>query len=152
MRRPEFDYIAEQVSHHPPISAGYATNRNKDYEFWLNSYIKTSFWGTSFAVSPIGFAHIKLNNFNELYSIERPTTIVHNIIMGQMYIAHEGTLSCKRTKLDGSQIEEDKIDITFCKTGWSASERCKFEGNYESDSRKYKIFGKWNEGIWLEDV
>ncbi len=33
----KFEYIAEQVSHHPPISACYAKGKYGDYEYWMNS-------------------------------------------------------------------------------------------------------------------
>ena len=72
--------------------------------------------------------------------------------MGKMFIAHEGVLTLKCTKLDGSQKEEDKMEIKFQRTGWSAEERNKFEGTYEADSKQYKIYGKWNDCIWLEDL
>ena len=72
--------------------------------------------------------------------------------MGKMFIAHEGVLTLKCTKLDGSQKEEDKMEIKFQRTGWSVEERNRFEGTYEADSKQNKIYGKWNDCIWLEDL
>lgn len=43
-------FISEQVSHHPPISAGYAKGRG--YEYWGSNNIKTSFWGKSMEIKP----------------------------------------------------------------------------------------------------
>jgi len=40
-----YKFIAEQVSHHPPISVCNA--QGQGYQFWLNSNMKTSFWGAS---------------------------------------------------------------------------------------------------------
>jgi hypothetical protein len=40
------------VSHHPPISACYAFSPS--YEFWMNSNMKTNFWGKSLEVKPLG--------------------------------------------------------------------------------------------------
>jgi hypothetical protein len=36
---PDFRYFAEQVQHHPPVSACYASNKNRDYEYWSNSHM-----------------------------------------------------------------------------------------------------------------
>ena len=47
-------YMAEQVSHHPPVSACYAKSESQ-YEYWMNTNMKTSFWGKSMEVKPLGF-------------------------------------------------------------------------------------------------
>ena len=52
-RKGNFWYFAEQVSHHPPISACYA--KSKNYEFWLNTNMKTNFWGTSLEIVALGY-------------------------------------------------------------------------------------------------
>lgn len=39
----DMKYISEQVSHHPPISAGYCETEN--YTYMLDSNVKTKFWG-----------------------------------------------------------------------------------------------------------
>jgi len=65
----KFEYIAEQVSHHPPISACYAKGKYGDYEYWMNSKFKTSFWGASLDMIPIGLVHIKLSKHNKIYSV-----------------------------------------------------------------------------------
>lgn len=122
-------------------------NKDKDYEYWMNSNVKTAFWGTSIELIPIGLTHIKLHGHNELYTIERPSTIVHNIIMGQMFVAHEGKMVCRRKRLDNPDAEEEKMSITFHKSGWSVDERYRVEGKYETDSRKYHITGKWNDCV-----
>jgi hypothetical protein len=82
LRRPEFDYFSEQVSHHPPITACHAVDKENNFDYWMNSEVKTAFWGMSLEIIPVGMTHIKLNNYNEIYSIDRPSTIIHNIIVG----------------------------------------------------------------------
>lgn len=51
-------FFSEQVSHHPPISAGYCFNDN--FESWANTMVKTTFKGQSIEVTPQGGVHIKL--------------------------------------------------------------------------------------------
>ncbi len=69
IKNKKFLYFSEQVSHHPPISACYAKARNGEYEYWMNSYMKTNFWGASIYMCPLGLIHIKLKDHNEIYSI-----------------------------------------------------------------------------------
>jgi hypothetical protein len=57
----EYRYIAEQVSHHPPISVGHAENEH--YEIWMNTFMKSQFWGKSMEVKPLGLIHIKLKGY-----------------------------------------------------------------------------------------
>ncbi|XP_068082780.1 oxysterol-binding protein-related protein 6 isoform X2 [Anabrus simplex] len=45
-----FRFIAEQVSHHPPVSVCYAESRN--FIFWQDARIKTKFWGKSMEFQP----------------------------------------------------------------------------------------------------
>lgn len=48
----KFRFIAEQVSHHPPISVGYADNQN--FEVQSDNNMKTQFWGKSIEITPQG--------------------------------------------------------------------------------------------------
>ncbi|KAG9332020.1 hypothetical protein JZ751_016247, partial [Albula glossodonta] len=53
-----FRFIAEQVSHHPPISACYA--ESKHFIFWQDVRWKNKFWGKSMEIIPVGSAHVLL--------------------------------------------------------------------------------------------
>jgi hypothetical protein len=53
LKNKNYLYFAEQVSHHPPISACFAYNEK--YEFWMNTSMKTSFWGKSLEVKALGY-------------------------------------------------------------------------------------------------
>jgi hypothetical protein len=43
---PKFKYIAEQVSHHPPITAFYVEGKS-GYKMWTNNRAKSKFTGKS---------------------------------------------------------------------------------------------------------
>lgn len=63
----KFKYFGEQVSHHPPITAAFATS--EDYEFWMQTHTKMGLsWGHLKAV-PIGLQHIRLKSTDEHFSI-----------------------------------------------------------------------------------
>ncbi|KAL8196002.1 hypothetical protein R6Q57_025002 [Mikania cordata] len=51
-------FIAEQVSHHPPISAAHAENEHFVYD--MTSKVKTKFLGNSLDVYPLGRTRLKL--------------------------------------------------------------------------------------------
>lgn len=74
--------LAEQVSHHPPVTAIFAQSTTGKYEVWTNTHSKTSFMGTSLEVTNHGMTHYRLHKHNELYQLNRPSSIVHNILMG----------------------------------------------------------------------
>ena len=48
-------FLAEQVSHHPPISAFYAENKSKDVQFTAHIWTKSQFYGLSIGVVNEGF-------------------------------------------------------------------------------------------------
>jgi len=83
MKTKDFSLISEQVSHHPPISAAYAKSTSGDYEVWMNTNMKSVFWGASLEVQPLGLTHITLKNYpNEIFTACRPKTAVKNVIIG----------------------------------------------------------------------
>lgn len=81
-RTPHYDCLCEQVSHHPPISASYIKSKCGEYEIWVNTEVKSKFWGTCMEIQPLGLLHIKLTKFNEIYSVYRPMTTVNNLMIG----------------------------------------------------------------------
>uniref|UniRef100_A0A672SKB6 Oxysterol-binding protein n=1 Tax=Sinocyclocheilus grahami TaxID=75366 RepID=A0A672SKB6_SINGR len=53
-----FRFIAEQVSHHPPVSTCHCESKN--YTFWQDVRWKNKFWGKSMEIVPMGFTHLEL--------------------------------------------------------------------------------------------
>ena len=120
MKRPNFQYIAEQVSHHPPISAGFA--ESEKYELWMNSYMKTQFWGKSLEVKPMGLINVRLKSTNEHITIDRPNSSVNNLIFGDMYVEHYGKMVVKNFGTN------DFCEIEFKKRGWSGKNAFEVDG------------------------
>lgn len=90
----DYTYFAEQVSHHPPVSACIAESEHYKYHMDTDTKMSISWRGVLLAI-PIGFQHVTLKNRNEHYVIGRPTTTVNNLLFGTMYIEHVGTMSVK---------------------------------------------------------
>jgi hypothetical protein len=78
----DFKFLAEQVSHHPPISACHAYGKN--YEFWVHTEMKSKFRGKSLEFSPTGKAYFIIDD--QHYMCTRPSTIANNIIFGTLYL------------------------------------------------------------------
>lgn len=139
----KYQFLAEQVSHHPPISVSHANSEN--WEFWQETEIKTKFKGNSCDVFPTGKVHCYLKKHRELYTWHSVTTSVNNIIVGTMWVDNFGETEC--TNL--TTKEEAKIKYTQC--AWF-SNKGRFEVaatiNDSAGNPKFTIQGKWNEKMW----
>jgi hypothetical protein len=85
--------IAEQVSHHPPISAIYGENENFIVECFIEP--KSKFGLTKLEVSPRSNMKIFLKSTKEVFTVNRPQSSVHNIFSGDVYVWNFGSLECK---------------------------------------------------------
>jgi hypothetical protein len=65
-------YVAEQVSHHPPVSSCYCQSKNFVHEQIFHAKIK--FWGKSMEVHPEGYSRVTLPKY------EKKTTFTLNRI------------------------------------------------------------------------
>eukprot|EP01135_Chromosphaera_perkinsii_P004532 Nk52_evm2s288 gene=Nk52_evmTU2s288 len=94
-------FVSEQVSHHPPISAFYCSNRKKG--FTINGSIapKSKFWGNSAGSILEGFATLYLIGAGEEYTIQFPTAYCKGIFVGTLTMEMGGpvTIECKQTGL-----------------------------------------------------
>ena len=106
-----FKYFAEQVSHHPPISACYAESEH--YSLWFNSGMKINFWGKSLEVKPTSLQHIRLKATNEHFIIERPSAYLSNIIIGELYTEMAGIMVVKNV------TTKESCEIEFKRKSWS---------------------------------
>lgn len=144
-------FFAEQVCHHPPISALHVTNGD-NWVFWQNSSPITRFLGNCIDLDTQGKSHILFPKFDEHYFYTNPQcTRIHNIILGSMWIEHFGVLHIKN--MDGSVA----CTINFKKSGLFQGTQFKVEGYIEDKNGKklVKLEGRWDEyleGKWLEDT
>ncbi|KAM7449977.1 hypothetical protein ABFA07_002344 [Porites harrisoni] len=96
-------FVAEQVSHHPPISGFYAECPSKKVCFNAHIWTKSKFYGMSIGVVNHGGGVISLLEHNEDYVITFPSTYCRSI------------LTFPWVELGG------KVNITCAKTGYNAS-------------------------------
>ena len=83
----KFRFLAEQVSHHPPISACYAEGEN--YVYYTNSNAKTkiNILKGSIEVHSVGRSFLIFKKFNnEMISFTKPKVGVKNLIVGKLHL------------------------------------------------------------------
>lgn len=96
-------FVAEQVSHHPPVSAFYAENPQKLISCCAHIYTKSKYLGLSIGVHNVGQGVIKLLKHNEEYICTFPSAYGRSI------------LTTPWVELGGA------VEITCKQTGYSAS-------------------------------
>ncbi|XP_019949064.1 oxysterol-binding protein-related protein 3 isoform X4 [Paralichthys olivaceus] len=141
-----FRFVAEQVSHHPPISACHAESKN--FMFWQDVRCKNKFWGKSMEIVPVGTTHVTLPEFGDHYEWNKVTSCIHNILSGQRWIEHYGEISIQNTSSDICQCK-----ITFVKAKYWNSSVNEVEGTVTDQKGKvvHRLFGKWQEAVFCGD-
>ncbi|KAL2104205.1 hypothetical protein ACEWY4_001073 [Coilia grayii] len=136
--------IAEQVSHHPPISAFHAQSLNQDFEFHGSIYPKLKFWGKSVEAEPKGTITLELLKHREVYTWTNPFCCVHNVILGKLWIEQYGTVEIV------NHSTGEKCILNFKPCGMFGKELHKVEGHIQDKSKKKRrvLYGKWTECLY----
>ncbi|CAH2083441.1 unnamed protein product [Euphydryas editha] len=77
-------YIAEQVSHHPPVSAFYISNRKEGFVIEGSLLARSKFYGNSTSAILEGCARIHLLNWGETYITTAPYAHCKGIVIGTL--------------------------------------------------------------------
>ncbi|XP_040610836.1 oxysterol-binding protein-related protein 8 isoform X4 [Mesocricetus auratus] len=137
-------YIAEQVSHHPPISAFYVSNRKDGFCLSGSILAKSKFYGNSLSAILEGEARLTFLNRGEDYVMTMPYAHCKGILYGTMTLELGGT-----------------VNITCQKTGYSAILEFKLKPFLGSSDYVNQISGKLKlgkevlatlEGHWDSEV
>ncbi|KAM4608814.1 oxysterol-binding protein-related protein 6 isoform 2-T3 [Polymixia lowei] len=136
-------FFAEQVSHHPPISACHCESKN--FTFWQDVRWKNKFWGKSMEILPIGTVNVMLPRFGDHYEWNKVTTCVHNILSGRRWIEHYGEITIRNTKSSACLCK-----LTFVKGNYWSSNVNEVQGFVMDQEGKvvHRLFGKWHEGLY----
>lgn len=96
-------FVAEQVSHHPPVSAFYAENREKLISCCSHIYTKSKYLGFSVGVHNIGQGVIKLLKHNETYVCTFPSAYGRSILtIPWVELGGSVNISCEQTGYSAS--------------------------------------------------
>ncbi|KAK6152456.1 hypothetical protein DH2020_015091 [Rehmannia glutinosa] len=132
-------FIAEQVSHHPPMSAAHAENEHFVYD--ITSKLKTKFLGNSVDIYPVGRTRLTLKKAGVVLDLVPPPSKANNIIFGRTWVDSPGEMIL--TNLTTG----DKVVLYFQPCGWFGAGRYEVDGyvyNAEEEP-KFLMTGKCNE-------
>ncbi|KAF3784749.1 Oxysterol-binding protein-related protein 3A [Nymphaea thermarum] len=134
-------FLAEQVSHHPPMSAGHAENEHFTYD--VTSKLKTKFLGNSVDVYPVGRTHVSLKKAGVILDLVPPPTKVNNLIFGRTWVDSPGEM------IMTNLTTGDKAVLYFQPCGWFGAGRYEVDGYVYNSEEEPKILmtGKWNESM-----
>lgn len=140
-------FVAEQVSHHPPISAYFYASPQNNLIISGEIHPKSKFLGNSAATIMHGWSRIEfLNRPGEVYEISLPNIYARGILFGSVVLelGDGASIKCEKTEL--------QCDIEFKVKGF-------FTGTYNAVSGKvkrktgeslYSISGKWSDQLLLQ--
>mgnify|MGYP002620472240 CR=1 FL=1 len=136
-----FRFISEQVSHHPPISAGYGENSH--FQWYGDTDVKTSFWGKSMEMKAPGTSHIILKKHGDHITYKRPTISIQNIIIGTMYIDYYGDMPYT------NHTTKETANLEFKQRSWTGKGAYEMEGWVKDKDGKirYKLIGRWDSHL-----
>ncbi|XP_075262774.1 oxysterol-binding protein-related protein 1-like isoform X2 [Convolutriloba macropyga] len=147
-----YRFIAEQVSHHPPIAA--FNFQSSFCQFNCNSAPIISFGGLgqSIQVRVAGNSVFRLKveetDEEETFSWTHPKYIIHNIIAGQLWLEQNGCVTVM------NHTNGCSVDIEFKPAGFFKGALHDVEA-FVKDSNGIKrvyLFGKWTECIYAISV
>ncbi|XP_024380359.1 uncharacterized protein [Physcomitrium patens] len=135
-------FLAEQVSHHPPILAFQSENVGGAYQLFGEIELKNKFWGKSIEVLCNGGVHLKIPQYGDHITWNRATLCIHNVVVGKCWIDNYGEVSVVNHKT--SEVGR----VRFHKA--TSREQCRITGKmYDAKGiPQYKIFGNYMEAIY----
>ncbi|PXF43422.1 Oxysterol-binding protein-related protein 3 [Gracilariopsis chorda] len=142
-------FVAEQVSHHPPVSACYAEGSGALWKYYNAIEIKHKFWGKSLEIIPTGLNHVEFPDTGDHYVFNQVSTCVHNIVIGRMWLDNYGEMEIVNKTNGGRCV------IDFRKSGWifdAGSLGAITATIYDANGkRKIRLGGNWTKSVY-EDL
>ncbi|XP_072942354.1 oxysterol-binding protein-related protein 9 isoform X2 [Epargyreus clarus] len=145
----QLSFVAEQVSHHPPISAFYAEHVNKRIQFEAWVWTKSKFLGLSIGVHNIGRGVVTLLELGEQYTLTFPNGYGRSILtVPWIELGGSVSIECQQTG--------HKANIEFLTKPFYGGKKhrvtCEVFG--AGDKKPYyTASGEWNsrmDGRWTE--
>lgn len=140
-------YISEQVSHHPPISAFYASNRKEGFIINGSILFSSKFLGTYAASILDGFASVYILPYDEEYEITFPSAHAKGFLFGKLIMELVGlvTVTCRKT---GYKAEIEFRSKPFLRSDYNIIQ-AKIKKGKEVI---FNISGKWDSKLEITNV
>lgn len=141
-------FVAEQVSHHPPITAFHVANRKDGYTLSCALLSKSKFNGNSVSAILDGKAKLFLNKRNETYILSMPYANCRGILLGSLCLELGGKveIECFETKC------KCELDFKLAPI-WGGSDSYNvLSGKILRDNKLTHVLdGHWNKRIDIVD-
>ncbi|CAF0745509.1 unnamed protein product [Adineta steineri] len=133
-------FIAEQVSHHPPISVCTCDSPNFTLSQKLQAKIK--FWGKSMEIFPDSLNTLVFPKYNETITWNKCKMCIHSVLSNERWIDHYGDVLVESTL-------GTKARISFIQSDYRTRLN-NIAGDIEDVNGKvvHKIFGHWHEEVF----
>ncbi|XP_072309385.1 oxysterol-binding protein-related protein 8 isoform X3 [Eucyclogobius newberryi] len=143
-------YIAEQVSHHPPVSAFYVSNRKDGFCVSGSILAKSKFYGNSLSAILDGEARLSFLNRGEDYVMNMPYAHCKGILYGTMTLELGGqiTIMCEKTGYSA------QLDFKLKVKPFLGSSDCvnQFSGKIKLGKEVLATLeGHWDSEIFIND-
>ncbi|CAM9671435.1 unnamed protein product [Lampetra fluviatilis] len=146
--RDQVAYVAEQVSHHPPISAFYAECYSRRIQFMAHIWTKSKFLGVSVGVQNIGRGCVSLLRQQEDYILTFPSGYGRSILtVPWVELGGECSVRCARSGFQAS--------VTFHTKPFYGGRRHRVTADiYEPKEKKpfCSIEGEWNGVLFTKET
>ncbi|XP_029437976.1 oxysterol-binding protein-related protein 5 isoform X2 [Rhinatrema bivittatum] len=142
-------YIAEQVSHHPPVSAFYVSNRKDGFCISGSVLARSKFYGNSLSAILDGKARLTFLSRSEDYILTMPYAHCKGILYGTMTMELGGKVTIECEKSNYITELEFKLKPFF---GGSASIN-QISGKIKSgDEVLASLDGHWDGEVYMNDL
>ncbi|OLL23469.1 Oxysterol-binding isoform A, partial [Neolecta irregularis DAH-3] len=133
-----FRFIAEKVSHRPPILACHASSSK--WVFTQSQMPTQKFYGKSYEVIPNATVQILFLETGEKYIYEKPVSYLRNVTMGEKYVEPVGHMVVKNSKTSERAVVSFKAGGMFS----GRSEDIDVQA-FSADGQRHSISlsGKW---------
>ncbi|XP_060596542.1 oxysterol-binding protein-related protein 8-like isoform X3 [Ruditapes philippinarum] len=141
-------YIAEQLSHHPPVTGFYVSNRKDGFNISGSILAKSKFYGNSLSALLDGTAKLSFLKRGEDYYITMPYAHCKGILIGTLTMEMGGkvSISCPKT---GYRCDLEFKLKPFLGIG-EASNKIVGKLKMGSDTLAH-IDGHWDQEIYIKD-
>ncbi|XP_056686845.1 oxysterol-binding protein-related protein 2B isoform X6 [Spinacia oleracea] len=133
-------FFSEKVSHHPTLIACHCEGRG--WKFWADSNLKTSFWGQTIQLDPVGVLTLEFDD-GEIFQWSKVTTSIHNLILGKIYCDHHGMMHIRGNRQYSCNLKFK--GQTFLDRNPRQVQGCVEDG---VGSRVATVFGTWDDSIY----
>ncbi|KAJ1940856.1 Oxysterol-binding protein 3, partial [Kickxella alabastrina] len=151
-----FRFVAEKVSHHPPIMACYADA--PAFRFWQDSSGKSKFWGKSMEIVQTSSVHVELLAHGDHFTWSKPSALVRGLLAGARSVEFTGEMvvtnhvtgdRCVIVLKEGGMFSSstDEVECRLYRGGSNTCERV-LRGCWSSHLRHERLPGQHPDTLW----